>query len=403
MSLTGTLDGAATHGAIMPFCRIEIHNAIASCAAAWSRLEAGAPASWYQTRHWAAAWCASIGTSSRAKVQIVVAYDADDQPCLLLPLMVVRQGLQHQARFIGAKDSNFNLALFRPQDRWDIAAVRHLLRQAAQQLHPRPDSFVLLNQPGQWDGSPNPLALLATQPSPSFGHRGALQRQSDILLATLLSNDHRKKLARKFRRLQTFGPVACSFAETPEAIDAAITAFGAQKSARLREMGVTSQTPDAVTLDFLRRLSHPTGFGEAARMRWATLTVGERIVATYGGGIHRGQFQAMVNSICLDPEMSRSSPGECLLNWLVARCCEEGLTRFDLGTGEGNYKKLYCPENEPLFDALIPISAYGFVASQVQRAALRTKRVIKQNEFLWAAVRRIRSRLASRQAAPPQP
>ncbi len=402
MSLGGTLESAAQPVTAMPFCRTEIHDSMDSCAAAWSRLEACAPVSWYQTRHWAAAWHASIGAADAGKLRIIVAYDADDKPCFLLPLVMVRRGWLHQARFTGAKDSNFNLALFRPQDRWDMAAVQHLLHQAAHQMQPCPDSFVLLNQPGQWDGTANPLALLATQPSPSFGHRGALQPPAETLLAGLLSRDHRKKLARKFRRLQEMGPTRCDFAETTQAIEAAIMAFGQQKSARLREMGISDLACDARTLAFMRRLSHPATAAEPARMRWATLTVGERIVATYGGGIHRGQFQAMVNSICLDPEIARSSPGECLLNWLVARCCEDGLTGFDLGVGEGSYKKLYCPEDEPLFDTILPISAAGLAAAHVQRAALRAKRVIKQNEFLWTTSLRLRRRLRSREAVPPQ-
>lgn len=416
MSLSGTLEVAHAQPASMPFRRIEIHTDFASCAAIWSRLEAYAPASWYQTRHWASAWCESVGKTSGAHVQILVAFDAADLPCLLLPMVVVRKGLLHQAQYCGAKDSNFNLPLFRPQDRWDRASVRLLLQQAASQLRPRPDFFALLNQPGQWDGAVNPMALLTSQPSPSFGHRGTLQRRSDVLLAELLSNDHRKKLARKFRRLETIGPTQCSFAETPEAIEATIQAYCAQKMERLLQMGVASHVADDSMLDFLRRLSLRGEQGEPARMRWAVLTVGDHIAATYGGGIHRGQFQAMVNSMSLEPEIAKSSPGECLLNWLVARCCEDGLTRFDLGTGDGPYKKAYCPTVEPLFDAVIPASVAGFAASKVQRAVLNVKRIIKQNDGLWAAARKIRKfrgaakdpanqkdLAASNSAAPPQP
>ena len=409
MSLSGTLDDVHAQSTSMPFSRIEIHDDFASCAANWSRLEASATTSWYQTRHWASAWCESVGKASGAHLQILVAFDATDLPCLLLPLVVVRKGLLYQAQYCGAKDSNFNLPLFRPQDSWDRASVRLLLQQAASQLRPRPDNFALLNQPGQWDGVVNPLALLASQASPSFGHRGALQRRSDILLEGLLSNDHRKKLARKLRRLQTLGPTQCSFAETSEIIEAAIQAFCAQKAERLLQMGVASKAADDTTLDFLRRLSLPGEQGEPARMRWAILTVRDSIVATYGGGIHRGQFQAMVNSMSLDPEIARSSPGECLLNWLVARCCADGLTRFDLGTGEGSYKKSYCPTVEPLFDAFIPVSVAGFAASNVQRAVLHVKRIIKQNAGLWAAARKIRklrgsakNPAASNSPAPPQ-
>ncbi len=391
MSLGGTLDGVATQPAAMPFSRLEIHADFEGAASAWARLAAHAPASWYQTRHWASAWCASVGKANRAKPQIIVAYDADGEPCLLLPLVVMRKGLLNEAQFCGGKDSNFNLPLFRPQDRWDRASIRLLLRQAAAQLRPRPDIFALLNQPGQWDGALNPMAMLTAQPSPSFGHRGTLSRQSDVLLAERLSSDHRKKLARKFRRLNTLGHTHCAFAESRAEIEAAISAFSAQKAERLRQMGVVGQFEDDRTPDFLRRLSIPTQDGEPARMRWATLIVGDQIVATYGGGIHRGQFQAMVNSMSLDPIIARSSPGECLLNWLVTRCCEDGLSRFDLGTGEGGYKTLYCPTAEPLFDSIVPVSSAGALAAVARRSILRAKRMIKQNEVLWAAARKIRS------------
>ena len=141
------------------------------------------------------------------------------------------------------------------------------------------------------------------------------------------------------------------------------------------------------------------------------LSVGDIIVATFGGIVGGGRFCGMFNSIIKD-RYAAESPGEQLLAHVVRRCCERGLDTFDLGIGEANYKTLFCSDAEPLFDSYLPLSRGRTAARAGFGIAARGKRTIKGHAALWSPVRlmrRLRARLSRsrselkprRPAAPP--
>ena len=72
-----------------------------------------APASPYQSFDFARVWFATIGAAEGATPLIVVARDDVGQPVALLPFARVARGPLRFAVFLGGKDSNFNLGLFR--------------------------------------------------------------------------------------------------------------------------------------------------------------------------------------------------------------------------------------------------------------------------------------------------
>ena len=92
---------------------------------------------------------------------------------------------------------------------------------------------------------------------------------------------------------------------------------------------------------------------------------------------------------------SRHSPGLILLAKMIVQCAARELRSFDIGVGRARYKSFFCKEPEPLFDVFHPFSARGRLAAHAFVAAFATKRVIKSQPALWAAVqalRRIRAR-----------
>jgi CelD/BcsL family acetyltransferase involved in cellulose biosynthesis len=87
-----------------------------------------------------------------------------------------------------------------------------------------------------------------------------------------------------------------------------------------------------------------------------------------------------------------------LLHHLIRHCCERGLTVFDLGAGEADYKSHICDGTDALFDLAVPVTAKGQAAAFVQDMAGQLKRRMKQSPRLWPLIvrlRRLRGRLSA--------
>ena len=93
---------------------VEVHTDPRGAGAAWRELDAVAAASPYQSPQWLLPWIDTIGAASGVMPLIVVAQAQDGSPLALLPFGLVRRSWFTVAVFLGARDSNFNMGLFRP-------------------------------------------------------------------------------------------------------------------------------------------------------------------------------------------------------------------------------------------------------------------------------------------------
>ncbi len=367
--------------------RIVVHRDPAAARDAWERLETDAAISPYQTWAWLSAWLETRGRAAGVEPFIVVAYDREGEPLALLPLGVQRQGFVTIGSFLGERDSNFNLGLFRPGPHWTAATIETLLRGAARAGEAAVDLFILHNQPHQWEGLANPLALLPNQPSPSFGYKVALMRDADQFLKATLSKDSRKKLRRKTEKLAEHGTVEHRVARTPDEARAVIRAFETQRIARCAMLGLgTGDLPDLVA--FLTRASIAGTDNPAVELH--ALHCGAQILATFGGTALRDRFCGMIISFDSVSDLSRFSPGDLLVAAIIRAKCREGIAVFDLGIGEARYKDVYCPEPEPLFETLLTLSPHGRLFAAAEAIRLQVKRSIKQSAWAWPAVQALR-------------
>ena len=97
---------------------------------------------------------------------IVVAYDAERRPLLLLPLALGTEMAFASRSFMGGKHTTFNMALWRAGFRRHRHAGRS--RRAGRgdpRAFPQTDVLALHQQPLRWRDLPNPMALLPHQPS----------------------------------------------------------------------------------------------------------------------------------------------------------------------------------------------------------------------------------------------
>jgi CelD/BcsL family acetyltransferase involved in cellulose biosynthesis len=259
------------------------------------------------------------------------------------------------------------------------------------------DLLMLTNQPLRWDGVANPLATLRHQPSPSFACRGALAHDFSALVDARLSGAQRKKLRKKERALAGRQPIRYWRAETADDALRVLDVFFAQKAERMAELGLA----DAFAAPGMREFITAAATAELATGRPAielyAASVGDTILATYGGVVGNGRFSGIFNSMILN-ELVHESPGQLLQFNLVRMCCERGLTTFDLGVGEAAFKQLFCNEPEPLFDSFLPLTPAGQLAASACRLQFALKRRIKRSPPVWATVRAVRRRLAGRRS-----
>ena len=372
--------------------RVEIIEDMAEAEPHWRALEEGdSLRTPYQRYDFLRLWQRHVGSATGITPFIVVGFSAEGTPLFLWPLGRRRLGGLRVAEFLGGKHANFNMAIWRRDVAERIGADD--LRAVLERLVGRADLLRLTSQPLTWAGATNPFGLLPHLRSANYGYSGALTSDYDALLRARTNSATRKKMRKKERALASFGAVRFEQAADDSDVRRVLDVFFKQKSARMRLLGI----PDAFAAPGVRR------FIEAAAnehvddgrplLELYALSVGDIIVATFGGTAGGGRFCGMFNSIIQD-RFAAESPGEQLLTHVVRHCCERGLDTFDLGIGESSYKLLFCSDAEPLFDSHLPLGAGGRLLSVGYGIAARCKRTIKVHIVLWALARFLRRQRA---------
>ena len=389
-----------SHEGTPRIARVEILRDMASASPPWSALE---QASCFMTPYQAFSlldlWHRHIGAGEGVEPFIVITFDQADTPLLLLPFGRRRNtaGLR-VIEFLGGKHANFNMGLWRADFLASVTAQD--LNDVFAHLADEADVISLGNQPLMWAGRDNPLALLAHQPSPSFGFSGPLQADFEALFNERTSAVGRRKMRKKERTLAGIGEVRFERATSDADILRVAEDFFEQKSTRMRAIGL----PDVFAAQDVRDFITAGALAETANgdrlIELYTLSVGDTIVATMGGVCAGGRFSAMFSSIIHD-RFKTESPGEQLLVRVVGDCCARALHTFDLGVGEASYKTMFC-DPEPMFDSTWPLTAKGRAFTMARRFYAAAKRAVKQNPHLWnliVAGRRIKARFSSKAEA----
>ena len=332
---------------------LEVHKSFEPVAEAWADLETVAPISVYQTMRWLRPWTETVGVAHKITPMLVLARAPDGTPVAIFPFGVSMAGGLRLAEYLGGKDSNANMPLFRPGVSFTRGFVTAVLTRAAQTSGLAPDAFVLSNQPETWEGGRNPMQLLPHAKSPSELHSTALQADFTALYETRVSTAARKKIRHKSRRLAELGELTYLHAKTENDVRRVLQAMFEQKQQRLAEMGVSTNFDNPLARAYFERACLDGLEQGRPAIEMHALQVGDRIVATYSGGEHRGRFHTAVNSFDMSADVAQRSPGELLLLELIEALCKRGFTEFDLGIGEARYKDQWCDRHEPLFDTLI--------------------------------------------------
>ena len=341
----------------------------------------------YQRLDFLRPWQTLVGTREGLSSLIVVAYDRDRTPLLLLPLVLKQRRGLRSAHFMGGKHATFNMALWNRDfaavaSRADLNILFESIRERA-----RVDVLVFEQQPLAWRDLPNPFALLPHQTSPN--DCPTMTFAAGASETARISNSLRRRLKGKERKLKTLPGYRYQVAADDADIRRLLDAFFRIKPQRMAEQKLPNVFADPGVEDFIRSTCMaPRSDGGRVIEMHALESYGE-VIALFAGVADGHRFSMMFNTYTLSAS-SRYSPGLILIRDIVDYYAERGYRALDLGIGSDGYKKLFCKTNETIFDCFIPLSSRGSMAAAVLSAANRAKRLVKRSPRLSYLAQRLR-------------
>ena len=341
----------------------------------------------YQRFDFLRPWHQMVGTREGLQPLIVVAYDRDRVPLLLLPLVIEQTWGIRSARFMGGKHATFNMALWNR----DFATVtsRADLDVLFAAIHERAavDVLTFHQQPLIWQDLPNPMALLPRQTSANDCPLMTFAPEAPA--ATRISHSLRRRLNAKERKLKGLPGYRYRVAASDADIKRLLDAFFRIKPLRMAEQKLPNVFAEPGVEDFIRDACMTRLMDGGRVIEIHALESDGEVIALYAGVADGCRFSMMFNTYTVSAS-SRYSPGLILIRHIVDHYAERGYRALDLGVGSDSYKKLFCKTNEPIFDCFIPFGPRGAAAAAVMSAANRAKGLVKRRPALLLLAQKLR-------------
>jgi CelD/BcsL family acetyltransferase involved in cellulose biosynthesis len=370
--------------------RVDVVRSMAEAEPIWRAMDNGDfLATPYQRFELLDAWQTHVGAHEGATPFIVVGYDEAGRPLLLLPLATMRENGSTIARFMGGKHATFNMGLWR-RDFAETATKADLdaLCAALRGHNDGADLLAFTQQPQQWRGIANPLALLAGQPStnpcPLLTMTPGCKPEQRISAST------RRRLRNKERKLQSVPGYRYVVAETDADINRLLDAFFIIKPQRMALSKLPDVFSDPATKAFVRaaclaRLPD----GQRAIVLHA-LECDDELISIFSCVADGQRFSTLFNTYTIS-DNARYSPGLILLRDMIDYYAERGYTSVDFGIGSDEYKRTFCKDDEPVFDSFIPLTARGRLTAFGLSSLTHAKRLVKQNPALMHMAQLLRN------------
>ena len=368
---------------------VEIFDDFRAIAPEWHALQfAGQTATPYQRLELVNAWQDNVGTRLGAKPLPVVAYDAEKRPVMVLPLVTRSLGPFRIAGFPGGKHTNFNMALWRRE--FAAAATDDDARQIVSLISKRDQSLDMLalnQQPLEWNGTPNPFALLPHQPS--VNECPLLTIDPSAPEASRGGGSFRRKLNGKERKLQALPGYRYIVARNQADVTRLLDAFFAIKPLRMAEQNINNVFAEPGTEQFIRNACLDGIAAGSPAIELHALECDAELIAIFAGVGDGHRFSTTFNTYTMS-EAARHSPGLVLIRNMIDYHGQRGYSSFDFGVGTDEYKLQFCKERQPLFDSFLPLSAKGHLAARAFSLETSLKRAIKQSPMAMKAIQSLR-------------
>jgi CelD/BcsL family acetyltransferase involved in cellulose biosynthesis len=235
---------------------------------------------------------------------------------------------------------------------------------------------------------PNPLALLPHQPSAN--DCPVLVMEPGAAPAALISNSFRRRLKGKERKLQSLPGYRSHVASSQADITRLLDWFFRVKPLRMAEQKLPNVFADPGIEDFIRGACTAPLAGGKHAIDIHALECDEEVIAIFAGVADGHRFSMMFNTYTMSAN-SKYSPGLILMRDIIDHYAGQGYRALDLGIGSDDYKRLFCKDDEPIFDSFIALSQRGKLAASVMSGLNRTKRLVKHNPALFEMAQKLRS------------
>jgi CelD/BcsL family acetyltransferase involved in cellulose biosynthesis len=371
---------------------VDIFHDLVQAEAIWRALEDPQQFSTpYQRFDFLGHWQRQVGEREGLSPFIVIAYDAERRPLLLLPLTLRHQYGVRTACFMGGKHATFNMALWDRDFAADAAAADLDALISGIRARSAADVLALTQQPSRWRDLPNPMALLPSQPS-----------VNDCPLMTIapgapptarISNSFRRRLKGKERKLQSLPGYRYGAAATDAEIKRLLDWFFLVKPLRMAEQKLPNVFAEPGVEDFVRGACTAPVPGGGHVIDIHALECDDEVIAIFAGVADGHRFSMMFNTYTMS-DNSRVSPGLILMRNIVDHHAERGYRALDLGIGSDDYKRLFCKGDEPIFDCFIPLSLRGKMAAAAMSGINRAKHLVKHSPALFHMAQKLRGVLA---------
>jgi CelD/BcsL family acetyltransferase involved in cellulose biosynthesis len=370
---------------------VDIMHDLGEAEAVWRGLEAErqffTP---YQRFDFLAPWQRQVGERYNLLPFIVVAYDAERRPLVLLPLALSHKRGVRSACFMGGKHATFNMAL------WDsefaaaaTAADLDALISGIRQWRSA-DVLALTQQPLRWRDLPNPMALLPSQASAN--DCPLLTMVPGAVPATLIGNSFRRRLNGKERKLQRLPGYRYHVAASEADVQRLLEWFLSIKPLRMAEQKLPNVFAEPGFEDFVRSACMAKLASGGHLIDIHALECADEVIAIFAGVADGYRFSMMFNTYTMSGN-SRYSPGLVLMRNIIDHYAGRGYRALDLGIGSDDYKRLFCKSDEPILDSFIPLSPRGRIAASAMSGINRAKRLVKHNQALFRMAQKLRSAL----------
>jgi CelD/BcsL family acetyltransferase involved in cellulose biosynthesis len=319
-------------------------------------------------------WLRRMGMREGVHPLVVAAYDQDHLPLVLFPLALNERNGIRITRFMGGKHATFNMGLWnedfiRQASRIDLDLIISEIRERS-----ATDVLALSQQPLTWRDLPNPMALLAHQPSANECPSMTIAPGAPV--TTRISHSMRRRLKTKERKLKELAGYRYHVAVRDDDIKRLLDAFFRIKPQRMAEQKLPNVFAEPGVEDFIRDACMAVTPDGGRVIEMHALECAGEVIAIFAGVADGHRFSMMFNTYTMS-ENSRYSPGLVLIRHIVDHYAERGYRALDFGVGSDDYKKLFCKAAEPIFDCYVALSFRGATAALTMSAANRTKRLVK--------------------------
>lgn len=364
---------------------VDIVSDLAEAEPVWRALEEpGHLSTPYQRFDLLASWQRSVGEREGAHPLVVIARDAEQRPLVLVPL-ALRQG--HGVRtacFMGGKHTTFNMGLWNAE--FAAQTVAADLDALFAPLRDQVDVLALTQQPKRWHDQQNPFALLPQQGA--VNGCPLLAMEPGGLPASRISNSFRRRLKSKEKKLQALAGYRYHLATTDADVIRLLDWFFRVKPARMAEQKLPNVFAEPGVEQFIRHAClSPRGEGRVIDIH--ALECEDDVIAIFAGVADGQRFSMMFNTYTMS-EHARYSPGLILMRYIIDRYAERGYRSLDLGIGSDDYKRMFCKDDEDIFDSFVPLTSRGKLVAIAMSSVNRGKRLVKQNQMLFDLARRLR-------------